>query len=406
MKRKRFNINAGINSFLFATIGEYLKRTYHLSSDTLDIVDRIPPPFMVIAHHVSSFDAFFISALIGKPVQYLASDSIFRNPLMKFLLSLVGAIPKTKFRPDQSIIRTLVDIKNRNGIIGVFPEGQSTWDGVQLPFLLSTGKLVKLIGVPVIAAKIHGAYHIRPRWSRTKRKGSASIDFSLLISPEEIGSLKTTEINERIAHALEYNVWDHQRTANRSFSGTHLAEHIERVLYACPECEQIGTLRSAGVSLSCTTCGMKLNVNRKGFFEPASDSVKLFFSDICKWNLWQNKLLCSRMDNGLTLSDSDVLLKTGHRMQPLRRTGKGSLLLDGDILTFTMPRTVLSVPLAAIESINIQTKERLEFYYDTVLYHFQFPTSVSAYKWLTAIQYVQGMKGYIKKGVFYGEQNE
>lgn len=408
MQAKNYKINEDVNSFLFATVGKYLRFRYGLDCADRSAIEDTAPPYLVIAHHVSSFDAFFISASIGSPVQYLASDSIFRNPLMRLLLSLVGAIPKAKFRSDRNVIRNLLAIRDRGGRIGVFPEGQSTWDGVNQPFLLSTGKLVKLLRIPVISAKIHGAYHIKPRWSASKRRGRVEIEFSKLLSKDETGTLSVAEINDRIAAALAYNVWDRQRAAERAFSGPKPAERLERTVYACPDCDSIGTLRSKGDRLACTACSLSLRIDDRGFFSAGSGPFR--FRDLREWNLWQADRLKRLLDAGMEgeevtglLEDSRVSLMAGERTKRLKALGTGTLTLTGDGLAFFGPGDPIRFDLADMQGINVQPGEYLELFARGTLWRFGFPVTVSAYKWFVAINYLRLRLGYAEKGIFYGD---
>jgi len=391
-----------------------------LTSPTRDVVDGLAPPYLVIAHHVSSFDPFLISAAIGKPVQYLASDAIFRNPLLKMILSLVGAIPKAKFRSDRNVIRNLLAIRDRGGLIGVFPEGQSSWDGVNQPFLLSTGKLVKLLKIPVVSAKVHGAYHIRPRWSRTKRFGSVEIEFTRLISKEELSTLDADGINGKIAASLEYSVWDRQRRVNQAFRGKRVAEGLEKALFVCPECLSVGTLRSRDDRFGCGSCGMSVRVNDRGFFElPGEDrrgegkakpAGAPRFADIREWNLWQTErlktLLGVWLEDGeapAPLEDRNVVVTAGERSRALRRVGKGTLSLDKEGLAFVAPGTNRVFGFRDLGGLNVQPKERMEFFYGGELWRFEFPKIVSAYKWYIALNYVRFRLGYAERGIFYGD---
>lgn len=408
MKAKNYRINEDINSFLFATVGKYLRNKYGLECADRSVLEETAPPYLVIAHHVSSFDAFFISAAIGKPVQYLASDSIFRNPLMKLLLSLVGAIPKAKFRSDRNVIRNLLAIRDRGGRIGVFPEGQSTWDGVNQPFLLSTGKLVKLLKIPVISAKIHGAYHIRPRWSAMKRKGRVELEFTRLLSIEETETLSVGEINDKIAAALEYNVWNRQRLAKKAFTGLKRAKGLERALYTCPKCEAIGTMRSKGDRLSCTACSFSLKIDDRGFFETESGLFR--FRDLREWNLWQAERLKQLLDEGMEgdkgarlLEDSPVTLKAGERTKRLKALGAGTLTLTGDSLVFSGPGEPVRFGLGDMQGLNVQPGEYLELFARGTLWRFGFPVTVSTYKWFVAINYLRLRLGCAEKGIFYGD---
>ena len=76
---------------------------------------------------------------------------------MRWLLKLVGTIPKAKVIPDIETVNDIVQVVRRQkGIIGLFPEGAQSWNGSTLPLVPSTAKLLKLLKVPVVQVLIRG----------------------------------------------------------------------------------------------------------------------------------------------------------------------------------------------------------------------------------------------------------
>jgi 1-acyl-sn-glycerol-3-phosphate acyltransferase len=87
----------------------------------------------------------------------------------------------------------LIRIKKGNGI-GVYPEGERTWDGTLLPFKYNTIRFVRSIQVPIVIVKISGAFEVLPRWSHKIQGGNIRIEvqrcFSLITERWSIGDLK------------------------------------------------------------------------------------------------------------------------------------------------------------------------------------------------------------------------
>src|SRR5690606_25497073 len=88
-----------------------------------------------------------------------------------------GAIPKMKFTNDTRTIRSILQAKKSNRVIGLFPEGNRNWDGVTEPLTYATAKLIKSLNIPVVIATIAGGYLSHPRWGESHRKGQISISF-------------------------------------------------------------------------------------------------------------------------------------------------------------------------------------------------------------------------------------
>jgi 1-acyl-sn-glycerol-3-phosphate acyltransferase len=78
--------------------------------------------------------------------------------------------------------------------IGIFPEGERTWDGRLRAFKYSTVRFLLSAQVPVVVVRILGGYQILPRWSKKIMKGKMCItverSFSLLPGKWQIEDLK------------------------------------------------------------------------------------------------------------------------------------------------------------------------------------------------------------------------
>jgi len=67
---------------------------------------------------------------IPDPVYWVTGDGNMRSSVMRVLLGLVGSIPKSKSIPDLETINWIVEvIRKRKGVVGLFAEGQASWDG-------------------------------------------------------------------------------------------------------------------------------------------------------------------------------------------------------------------------------------------------------------------------------------
>lgn len=388
---KRKKISKNFYKFLRITLGTYLKKTHNIKADTEDL-KNLKPPYLLLGNHTNFWDPFYTGIYIDEPIYYVTSDAHFRNRSLRFLLNLVGAIPKTKFLSDIRTIKEIIKVKQNNGIIGIFPEGKRSWDGKTEKILYSTAKLIKLLKVPVVISLLQGAHLAKPRWAKHSRKGRISISYKQIFDPEEIQTLTIDEIYQRLCENLEYDEYEYQRKHMIPFKGKKLAENLELFIFTCPHCKSIGSLKSDDNRFYCTRCGYTTYYNEYGLLEKGAE--ELYFDNPGDWNGWQLHNLeniISSLENNpeeVILQDSNVTLFVGHGLSPLKRLGKGNININLQYLNFVdLSGNKLSFELDKISGANIQLNYKFEFYYNKTLYRFIFDDlSVSAYKWVKVLE--------------------
>jgi 1-acyl-sn-glycerol-3-phosphate acyltransferase len=395
-ENRAIRTHRGFNKFLQHTLGRYLDARFNLVGEHLDVVEGLAPPYLVLSNHMAFWDPFIISAFLPEPVSYVTSDNNFRNPVLRFLLGLVGAIPKSKFMSDYETVRHIFRIRDRGGIVGIFPEGRRSWDGHTMPLLYATAKLVKLLRTPVLAVVFKGGFLSMPRWSPRIRTGRLTVSFSQLFEAGDLRRMSVDEIYDRMTTALAYDEYAYQRHAMIPFRGRKRAENMEQSLFACPECEGIGTLRSQKNSFRCLGCGLDVYYNVYGFLEQRKG--RLQFDNVRDWNVWQLDYLRRYMAERLTREDDpelivDVrtLLMRGYRRVRMRKLRVGSAHLFRDRIEFDpVVAQRIVFPLHGVHGTNVQRGEKLEFYHREYVYRFNFlDRHVSSYKWLNAVSILQ-----------------
>ena len=329
-------------------------------------------------------------------IHYVVSDANFRSKLVEFGLGLVGSIPKTKVMSDLDTVKNIMKIKEAGGIVGIFPEGQNTWDGHTMPMYYSTAKLAKLLRVPVITARISGAYLSKPRWSKKRRRGQWSRSATTRVHAEELRRATVEEIDTRIAKHLEHDEYEFNRFHRIRFVGPDRAEYAEIALFTCPQCLEIGTLRSEGNLLRCTECGYTVRYDLYGFFQPVSGALR--FDTMRSWNLWQAEELRRRLAEFVVtpnapplFAEERVKVEIGYKSMPLELYRIGRIALYPDRIELAAEHAEPErFPIAAIVGINVQNNERLEFYANENLYRVTIldPRGCT-YKWDLAVRTMQ-----------------
>lgn len=378
------------NRLLKWTYGRWLRLVYRIETRGLDAVQALKPPYVIVANHVTTRDPFWISIFMPQPVFWVGSDSNMRTSIMRWLLKLVGTIPKAKVIPDIETVNNIVQvIRRQKGIVGLFPEGAQSWSGGSLPLVPSTAKLLKLLKVPVVRVIIGGGYFALPRWTWKRRKGPVVLTFSVLFTPEQLKALSVEELSQKLDEGLSHNDFTDPDVQNHAYDSARQAEHIELALYLCPNCDSLGSLRSRRTHLHCTACGASWRLDRYYALHTLSAPVRSFDS-ITAWDAWQTKRVAEIALKAKTeaphhpvISDAGVLLLQGHKANPLRRIRTGTLVLFPDRLELaTLSGERLVFPLHSLEGITVLKRHLLEFYQGRDLYQVRFPFRyMSARKW-------------------------
>src|SRR6266568_4885101 len=131
--------------------------------------------FLLAANHISHFDPFIISSVMGRKIDWMAMAEFFRLPLLGFLLRAVDAFPADRDRADRKTIRTAIERLKDGRIVGLFPEGgirdgaQSLLEGAPLRPGAST--LGHIAGVPILPCVIIGSDRLysKRRWLPLRR---------------------------------------------------------------------------------------------------------------------------------------------------------------------------------------------------------------------------------------------
>lgn len=397
--KRRIHSNPYIYRFLRVLVKAVIATYFRVEAVNAAVINRSRGPAVLLSNHSAVFDPQAMGVFVTRPIHFVVSDSQLRSKIVSFLLGLTGAIPKTKAVSDLDTVKQIITVKRNGGVIGIFPEGQSSWDGHPLTIVPATGKLIQSLKIPVYVGLIKGAYLSWPRWGAKPRRGRVRVEFQKLFSPEDLRTLSTEEVNQRIVVALTTDPVAFAQEEHIFYSGRRGAEYLERVLFICPNCHSRHTLTSEGTRLTCSACGDSHVFTRQGTFIPTHP-----FATIRAWNVWQTGQFDTYLrqcaaGEGEILREDSVLVRKGYKMMPMTDVGRGAIVLYRDRMEAHCvdehgnPQT-LTFPLQQIEGMNVQNNEHLEFYVDMSLYRIS-PTSrrTNTYKWNYAVRFL-GNEGY------------
>jgi len=124
---------------------------------------------IIAANHASFLDPILIGMCSRRPVRFLVAREFYLDPRLSALLRWLGAIP---VGGDAGMIRSfrhIADVIRGGGILGIFPEGGITRDGVLKPFRAGAAVIALRMGVPVVPIHVGGTFDALPRDARWPR---------------------------------------------------------------------------------------------------------------------------------------------------------------------------------------------------------------------------------------------
>ncbi len=93
-------------------------------------------PVLLVSNHVSWFDGFFLAAALPRRGTALVNAGMFQLPVIGFLARRSGLIPIPHSGPraQRAAIETARQALDAGKVLGIFPEGQLTRNGLTAPF--------------------------------------------------------------------------------------------------------------------------------------------------------------------------------------------------------------------------------------------------------------------------------
>jgi len=134
-------------------------------------LENIPSkgPAIVMPNHTSFLDSVILGFLADRDIWFMAKNSEYRHAPMRWFLRHAGSFPVRRYNIDVLAVRNAIRLVRHGHLLGLFPEGERTWDGGMLPLRTGAMRLVLALDTPVIPVGIAGAYELMPRWTSSVR---------------------------------------------------------------------------------------------------------------------------------------------------------------------------------------------------------------------------------------------
>lgn len=157
-------------------------------------------PVIICSNHISNYDPPTVGITSPRPIHFMAKEELFEKKGLGFILRNVRAFPVKRGMRDRNALRTGLKILEEGNVIGLFPEGTRSKDGVLKKGLAGAGFFAMRSKAKVIPCAIIGNYEKKK--TLTVVYGEP-IEFETLKEGKPSAQDVTDEIMENIKRLLD-----------------------------------------------------------------------------------------------------------------------------------------------------------------------------------------------------------
>jgi 1-acyl-sn-glycerol-3-phosphate acyltransferase len=175
---------------------------------------------LILANHQSHLDPPMVGMVIPRRVNYVARDTLFKNPIFAALINSLDAIPIDREGLGISGLKETMRRLKRGEMVLLFPEGTRSPDGEVHALKPGFSALVQRTGVPVLPVGIDGAFDAWPRRAKAPRPGPIHIVIGEPIRAETAKSLDDRALVELVERRIR-QCHSRARALRRRAMGNH-----------------------------------------------------------------------------------------------------------------------------------------------------------------------------------------
>lgn len=335
-------------------------------------------PLIVVGNHASMLDPYLLTAAVfPRIVCFVASDSHFRSPILRWILTRVGTIPISQTHADPHALVRMVRVLKSGGALAIYPEGRRSTDGGSQPLTDSLARLVKKIRCPVVLVHSDGAYLAAPAFCDPRfRPGRVEVRANLLMTPADIVTRSISEIQASLGAALAGNdyAWQQRQRHRHHYWTWTPARGLDLLCHQCPVCRSPLAMRATRRQLVCSVCSHTVTVDRTGLLHHADSAAVDLPPDPHAWHQWQLRELARQLRQGWAGPSVRARLAICVREPDFRPVGAGQVSLGPASLAYTGTidgQTVrLCLPPPAATEFNVVLGRYFEYFAEGRTYQF------------------------------------
>lgn len=341
--------------FLRIVVFIFLKIVYRYKFDNFKIKKN--KKYIIICNHQATLDPLFLGVAFNKMPYFVTNDDLVHLKYASWwLINCFGIIPKSKGKSDLLTVKAMLQVLKEGGSVALFPEGNRTFTGELCYINPAIIKFIKNAKEDVVIYNIEGGYGVDPRWSRKGRRGSLRGKVRKVLSYNEVQNLNLDELENIITKSL--NVLE--APSSTKYNSKYRAEHIERVLYICPECQSKNQLESKGSTFNCSCCGSTWEYTPN--LTISKDNALYKYKTVYEWYKMQlNDVISTNYQDGETIfidQDIEIYASVGKEKKIFLDSGK--VLLTPSQITIE-GKELRIFNLDEIEGVCVTGKQQIMF---------------------------------------------
>lgn len=339
-------------SFLFEIIASRWMKL------TVSGLEQIPKaqPILILTNHTGFFDPLIVGRAVRQEVIFLATESNFREGLLGRFFVYFGAVPKMKYTADLRAIITLKRWAEAGANIGLFPEGERTWDGRRLPLVPGIEKLARLLGLPLVIMRIYNGFRQSPRWAPHFRRGRIHVEID---PPYKLdSSVSLEDIRSHIEQGITVDALEGLRFPVKSKG---LSVGITNVAWACPTCFRIEGLKEDFNKIQCWKCNSQWQIDSDSQFVGEGKTPSYTLPQVVDRIRAHHSNLTNNPSNGYEplIQSPNTTVKDISGSYP-KIIGQGKLKLTKDML-YIEGSLPWKIPIHSLETVTVDMRRRLTF---------------------------------------------
>lgn len=301
--RKGLGLQKFMYRFCQIVVGPWLYLLYHFHPKPCKVEAKT---FLAVANHTQNLDPALLVLGLNRHVRFVANSTLGKGKAGRLFRHFFGFILREKGAKGDVVTRQIEENLRAGVSVGLFPEGNRSWDGASEFISKRTATMVKESGAALVTYRFTGGYLLKPRWAATKRSGPMRGELMHEYSPEQLASMTEDEVYKAMCDDLYVDAYREQALHGDVYRGKRLAEGMQYAAYLCPCCHRFGTIETSGNDITCS-CGLKATYNEYGRIV----GEKLPFDTLMEWNRFQKEWMSANADE-LRAKTSEPIASDSH----------------------------------------------------------------------------------------------
>lgn len=161
---------------------------------------------LFLVNHQSFLDPLLVAVLLSRPVSFLARDSLFRVPVLGWILRSTYVIPISREAARGGSIRVAMERLESGFLVGIFPEGTRSTTGEVKSFRPGFLSLARRSQQPIYPVGIAGANRAMPKGALWIRPVRIEVVYGKPLTAEELDRLQNEKDDSALAEMARQRV--------------------------------------------------------------------------------------------------------------------------------------------------------------------------------------------------------